>query len=114
MLINAGDKILLIARRNFDGDLRRHFVGEVTCANAMAVLGSGYVLVFNPRTTQYIRKPELRSRIISLMDGGNEINLLPKNTNIEKVVYKVSKDRHLVVTDDDTFAFDVDEFALQF
>ena len=46
MIVKPGDKIHVMSRRNFDNDLRRHFVGEVTQASDVAVLATGYVFVY--------------------------------------------------------------------
>jgi hypothetical protein len=111
MLINPGDKVHIIARRNFDGDLRRHFAGEVVNVTDVAISAVGYTFVFNARKNQYIRRPEQRNRIFSLIDSNNIINIIPKDANIEKVMYKMSPERQLVVTDDKTFSLNIDEFA---
>ena len=37
MVIDKGEKIHIVTRRNFEGDLRRHFVGEVVEVQDAAV-----------------------------------------------------------------------------
>jgi hypothetical protein len=111
MIIKPGDKIHVIARRNFEGDMRRHFAGEITEASESVVLAKGYVFAFNSRTNQYVRRPEQRTRVVSLVDAKNIINMLPIEANIENITYQASKERVLVVTDGITFTLNIDEFA---
>ena len=58
---------------------------------------------------QFERRPELRTRIISLTDGNLIINLLPPETDVAKVRYEMLGDR-LLVTDVEDLRLDIDEF----
>jgi hypothetical protein len=111
MVLKAGEKIHVMFRRKFDGDLRRHFAGEVTEASEQAARVDGYIFILHVMDNRYVRIQGLRTRIISLTDAGNIINVLPRNANIEKTAYTMSKEKHLVVTDGETFVLDVNEFG---
>jgi hypothetical protein len=112
MLVQPGEKLHVVERRRFESDVRRHFVGEVDDVKDLAARMTGYTFVFNGAKNEYVRKPEKRTRIVSLSDGANLINILPRHAKIEDVSY-VFQDRTLVVTDGQTFSLDINEFSAQ-
>jgi len=111
MLLKPGEKIHVITRRYFDGDLRRHFVGQVVAATESAARVQGYAFVFYPGPNEYVRRPDLRERIIALGDTGNIINVIPESVNLEELVYRPSEQNRLVVTDRKSFSLDINEFS---
>lgn len=112
MILELGEKIHLMVRRNFENDLRRHFIGEVLVADTDVARVAGYVFIFDHSANEYIRRPEKRIRIIGLTDSGNIINVLPATADIEKAEYTQSPENKLVVTDNKTFTLDINEFGL--
>jgi hypothetical protein len=113
MVLKLGEKIHVIVRRRWEDDLRRHFVGEVTDATENVVRIKGYVFVFHPGTNKYIKRPDLRDRIVSLTDSGNIINILPPAVDLDKVSYQTSRDERLVLTDGE-YSLDINEFGASF
>jgi len=111
MVLEQGEKIHVIMRRNFENDLRRHFIGEVVIANETLARVEGFAFVLDSTSGRYIRRPEKRIRIISLTDSGNIINVLPDNANIEDAQYTQTQDSKLVVSDGKTFSLDINEFG---
>jgi hypothetical protein len=111
MLLKPGEKIHVITRRLFEGDPRRHFAGEVVAANESIARVKGYAFVFNPGPNNYVRRPDLRERIISLVDAGNVINVILVDVNLEDLVYRPSEGNRLVVTDNGSFRLDINEFS---
>lgn len=111
MLLQSGEKIHVITRRSFDGDLRRHFVGQVIAANESTARVKGFTFVFYPGPNEYVRRPDMRERIIALSDAGNIINVIPENINLEDLVYRASEQNRLVVTDHKSFSLDINEFS---
>ena len=101
----------MVTRRQFENDLRRHFAGEVTGVTESAVCVEGYVFVYDTSRAEFMRRPELRTRIISLVDVGNVINVLPDETAIDQLRYEVAKTGRLVVTDGKTVTLDIQEFG---
>jgi len=101
----------VITRRSFDGDLRRHFVGQVIAANESTARVKGFTFVFYPGPNEYVRRPDMRERIIALSDAGNIINVIPENINLEDLVYRASEQNRLVVTDHKSFSLDINEFS---
>ena len=114
MILEVGEKIHVMIRRRFENDLRRHFVGEITEVGENVVRVEGYTFVLDTVTKQYTRRPELRTRIISLTDSGNIINVIPAATKLEAVTYKMSEDNRLIVTDGEHLSLDVNEFGVRF
>jgi hypothetical protein len=110
-VLKPGEKIHVITRRLFEGDIRRHFAGEVVAANESIARVKGYAYVFYPGPNEYVRRPELRERIIALADAGNVINVMPESVNLEELVYRPSEQNRLVVTDNRSFHLDINEFS---
>ena len=111
MIIEVGEKIHVITRRNFTDDLRRHFVGVVQAIAGDTVRLQGYTFVFNPNALEYRRRPELRTRIFGLADSQLIVNVLPNEVKIESFQY-VKWDGRLVVTDGSAFSLDINEFGV--
>jgi hypothetical protein len=111
VLLMPGERIHVITRRLFEGDLRRHFVGEIVAANNRAVRVKGYAFIFYPARNEYVRRPELRERIIALADAGEIINVIPGNVSLEELTYRPSEENRLVVTDGKSFRLDINEFS---
>ena len=112
MVLELGEKIHVIIRRNFEGDLRRHFIGEVIAASGILVRLAGYAFVLDSTTGKYIRCPEKRIRIISLAESGYVINVLPANAEIQNAQYTKTQENRLVVSDGKTFSLDINEFGV--
>jgi hypothetical protein len=111
MIIEPGEKILVIIRRLFEMDLRRHFVGEIVGISESIVKVKGRAIVHNSVTNQYEIKPDIRLRILSLVDARNIINIIPREAIIEDVKYVLTDEKKLVVTDGETFTLDINEFS---
>ena len=88
-----------------------HFVGEVKTISETAVRAEGYVFVFNTVKNEYIRRDAVRTRIISIVDGGNIINVLPQGILLKNLRYRQSKENRLILTDDASFELDINEFG---
>lgn len=111
MLLSPGEKIQVIARRRFDGDMMRHFVGEVTACTEGVARVEGYTFLYDSETAEFARRPERRVRIISLSDAGNIVTVLPAEVVLEDVRYAFSEEGRMIVTDGKGFALDVNEFS---
>lgn len=110
-MLEPGEKIHVITRRYFDGDIRRHFAGQVVAASDNVARVQGYAFVFYPGPNEYVRRPETRERIIALSDAGNIIHILPQNVRLENLVYQKSEQNRLVVTDNKSYSLDINEFS---
>ena len=109
-LVNPGEKVHVIERRMFDGDARRHFVGEVESSTESAMRVTGYTFVCNPMTGNFDRREPSRTRIIPLGAAGVVVYVIPEHIDIEAVYYEWSAGNRLVVRAGRWEAF-LDEFA---
>ena len=109
-MIEPGTPIHVAERRHFDGDLRRHFVGEVLTMGANALTAGGWGFVYDVNRDRWERLPDRRARVVSLIDSRLLIRLLPTDVDVDEIHYTVEKGRH-VVTDGRSFSLDVNEFG---
>ena len=110
MLVDIGEKVHVIERRLFEGDVRRHFCGVVERAGNEVIRVTGYVYVYDPGSTTYIRSDSRRTRLIPLVSSGFVVNVVPFDTDVESIRY-VERDGRLVVTDGAGFTLDINEFG---
>jgi len=108
----AGEKYHIVTRRWFPEDIRRHFVGEVIGGTDGLVEIQGYSFIFHPGTNEFRRRPELRTRVLSLGDAGHIVTKLPREVVVESLEYQVVN-TGLVVTDGEGFSLDIHEFGPQ-
>lgn len=111
MILKVGEKVHVIIRRNFESDLRRHFLGEVTEVSGTLARITGFAFVLDNVTNQYVRRPDRRTRIIGLAESGYIINILPEQADIDNARYTQTKESKMAVTDGKTFALDINEFG---
>lgn len=84
---------MIITRRRFEEDTRRHFAGVVTEAVGTAVRVEGYSFLFDTSKNQFVK--------------------MPANAVIENLVYKVSDRGNLILTDNQQFSMDINEFGVK-
>lgn len=85
MILNQGDKVLVIHRRIFEGDKSRFFIGITEEYDQGVAKIKGNTFASNPHTTEVIRKPEERTKLISISSGTLFVYLLPPSTDLEKL-----------------------------
>jgi hypothetical protein len=112
MLLSTGDKLHVITRRLFEGDLRRHFVGEVLAVSEVGVRIEGYVFVFDTVKNQFVKRLEKRIRLIGFLDCGHIVKVIPSEVKLDELEYRLSPEKHLVVTDGKGFSLDINEFGV--
>ena len=110
MIFDIGEKVHIVERRNFEDDVRRHFIGEITRVSERAIRLNGFVWVFDRTKGAFIKKSDLRERVI-FPGERHMINVLPKNAVIAKCTYMMDPTRGLIVTDGTTFALEITEFT---
>jgi hypothetical protein len=98
-----------MTRRLFEDDIHCHFVGAVVATSETLTELRGHTFIFQQSTGGYARLPEERTRIFSLGEAGHIVNKIPKQVDVNAVVYKLV-DSHLVITDG-TFSLPVNEFG---
>jgi hypothetical protein len=110
MILNVGEKVHVIHRRFFEKEARRHFVGVVDAYENGVARVTGHVYTVDRTRFAFVRRPEKRTRIISLYSGDLLINILPEHVDLEKVVYKQEK-KAVRVTDGSDWYLDLSEVA---
>ena len=111
MILKNGEKVFIISRRIFEKDLRRHFVGEVLESNEAVARVRGYAFVYDDINSDFVRREELRTRIIPLTDAGYIINLLPSEVVLEEISYQTDERNQRTITDGKTFQLNISEFS---
>lgn len=111
-VIQEGDILHVITRRVFDNDARRHFVGRVLDASGGLVRIEGHAFVYHSGDSRFHKHKERRIRIIDAGDSGHIVNVLPAELDIDRIQYGLDENRHLVITDGDSFELDINEFGL--
>lgn len=110
MILDIGEKVLVVDRAYFREDLRRHFIGEVKKCTENAIRANGYTYVWDQEKGIFVRKPEHRERVI-FPDEASTIFVIPSEVDIEEVHYETEQRMGLVVTDGKKFNLEMSEFT---
>lgn len=110
MILDIGEKIHIIERQWFHEDLHRHFIGEIVRCEGTTIRVKGHVWVFDGSRGEFIRKPEVRDRVVQLGERLT-INIIPPEVNLSEVKYVTDMQKGLVVTDGKKFNLDVTEWT---
>jgi hypothetical protein len=108
MILNKGEKIHVIHRRHFEKDLHRHFVGVVEEYDSGVARVNGYVYTVDMAKFVFVKRPDRRIRVISVISGDLLVNVLPAAVDIENIVYKQEK-KAVRVTDGSEWHLDISE-----
>jgi len=110
MILRSGEKVHVIHRRYYDKDQHRHFIGHVEAYEGGIARVVGHVFTVDTVKFQYVRRPELRTRIISIVGGDLLINVIPDSVDLDKITYKQEK-KGVRVTDGSAWHLDLSEFT---
>ena len=110
-MLEKGEKVFVITRRLFDGDRIRQFVGEVIKSSDTAMKVRGYVFVHDDFTNEIVRREDVRTRIVSLIDAANIILVISKEVILENVQYEIDDMNQRVLTDKASFSMNLNEFG---
>ena len=110
-MLDKGEKVFVITRRLFEGDRIRLFVGEVQKSSNVTIKVRGYAFVHDEFTNAIVRREDIRTRIISTVDAVNIIMVIPKEVILENVKYKLNDMNERVITDNDSFSMNLNEFG---
>jgi len=110
-ILKRGENILVIHRRRFDKDIRRHFIGTVDAYEDGVARASGYVFVIDDLNKHlFMKRPDRRTKLVPIGSGDVIVNILPEPVDIEEVRYVLSE-RTLWITDGNGWKMDVKEFG---
>ncbi len=110
MVLKQGEKLHVIHRRFYKDDQHRHFIGLVEEFNGTLARVVGHVYTVDTTQFIFVRRPEVRTRIISLVGGDLLVNIIPANVDLAKIVYKQEK-KAVRITDGSDWHLDISEFT---
>lgn len=110
MILQKGEKIHVIHLRHLEKEPQRHFVGVVEAYECGIARVVGHIYAVDSVKAAFFRRPELRTRIISLQSGDAIVNILPPTVDLEKIVYKQEK-KSVRVTDNKDWHMDISDLA---
>lgn len=108
-VLEREEKVLIITRRLFSGDVRRHVVGSVERYDPGSVRVRGYEFVHDAGKGSFVKRKSQRTRIFPL-DNHLIVFVLPYDTDLGAVHYEATKESGLVVTDGKEFKLEINEF----
>jgi hypothetical protein len=109
-ILSPGEKIHVIHRRQLEKEVHRHFVGVVDAYENGVARVSGHVYTVDITKLKFFRRPEPRTRIISLLSGDAFVNVLPASVDLEKVIYH-QESKGVRVTDGSDWHLDISEYV---
>jgi hypothetical protein len=108
-VIAVGENVVIITKRTFADDLRRHFIGTVTACSGSLVRVEGHAWIAN-NVGGYERRSDRRTRVFSLAYGGEVALIVPPSVDLAKLSYRIVTGR-LIITDDAEFSLEITEFG---
>ena len=113
MIIESGDKVHLVYRALYENSTRRHFLGQVIDVERAVCRLEGFSFIYDSKSAEYRRKPELRTTIVDLGESGYIVNIVDPKVILKNVIYQYNRDVGLVVTDGLDFILDINEFSFR-
>ena len=109
-ILSKGEKVHVLIRREYEVDIRLRFAGEVVETTDTVVRLRGYAFVFDTDLGKFVRSAEQMERIVSLVDSGNIIHVIPREVKLEELRFVDERDRN-VLTDGKSFSMTTDAFG---
>jgi hypothetical protein len=106
MIINIGEYVHIIHRQFFQSDAQRHFVGTVEGHEGNLIRVKGYLFAMDSTQSLFVRREQLRTRIVSLGDAVI-VNVLPSHVKIDEITYTHRPNGDVLVTDGTDWHFDI-------
>ena len=110
-MLKKGEKVFVITRRLFEGDRNRQFVGEILDSSDTVMKVRGYVFVHDDFTNEIVRREDVRTRVISLVDAVNIILVIPNEVILEDVQYEIDDTNQRMLSDKASFSMNLNEFG---
>lgn len=109
-ILSPGEKVHIIHRRFFEHEPHRHFVGVVDAYDNGVMRVTGHVFTVDTMSFQFVRRADVRVRIVSASGGEVIINVLPASVDLAKVHYRQEANL-LRVTDGSEWHLDISEIT---
>lgn len=106
MTLNTGEYVHIIHRQLFRDDAQRHFVGTVESHEGTIIRVKGHLFAMDSTNSQFVRREQLRTRIISL-NGAVIVNVLPAHVKIDEITYTHRANGDVLVTDGTDWRLDI-------
>lgn len=113
MILQEGDKLLVVHRRLFEGDKARYFIGIVDGYEHGITKVTGYTWVREQFGGNFTRKGDLKTKIFSIASGTLIIYLLPQEVDLNALQLEHFKDGREILTDGSKFKMDLAEHGSQ-
>ena len=110
MILTQGEKVHVIHRRHYEKDHHRHFVGVVDAYENGVARVTGHVYTVDPVKFSFMRRPETRTRLVSVISGDVLVNILPPKVSLEKIFYKQER-KAVRVSDGSDWYLDLSEYT---
>jgi len=110
MILKEGEKVHIIHRRIYEKDLHRHFIGVVESYDGGVARVTGHVYTVDTVKFAFVKRPEVRTRLVSIVSGDVLVNVIPAKVNLEKITYKQER-KAVRVTDGSDWRLDLSEYT---
>jgi hypothetical protein len=110
MMLNEGDKVLVVHRRLYERDEPRFFVGRVDAFENGIVKVTGHSYVRDMMSGRMVEKMESRTKILSLTSGTLIIYQLHQDVALDSVQF-TSDDGCVSMSDRNRFTMNLSEYA---
>ena len=91
MLLENGNKILVVHRRLFEKDHSRFFVGAVQGYESGVAKVTGYAFGRDNISQNIVRKQEARTKLIGISSGALIVYCLPDEISVDDVTFFVAE-----------------------
>lgn len=109
MILEIGSTILVAHRRLFLEDQARFFIGNVEAYENGIARVTGHSWVCEQVRGDILRKPDLRTKIVSLSSGTLIAYLLPANLDLTKLKILHKHNQATILTDGGSFTMDISD-----
>lgn len=110
MILKPGEKVHVIHRRLYEKDNHRHFIGVVDVYDQGVARVTGHVYTVDQVKFAFVKRPEVRTRLVSVIAGDVLVNVIPNKVNLEKITYKQER-KAVRVTDGSEWHLDLSEYS---
>jgi hypothetical protein len=108
-ILENGDKVLIVHRRLYPSDMPRFFAGTVeTFADGLALV-AGYTWEREQFAGKFRRKDDMRKKIVPIASGTVLAYLLPRQTEVDRLVIETLGRDTVWLTDRGAFRMDLTE-----
>ena len=108
-MLKQGEKLLIDHRRLFDKDPPRFFIGEVEAYETGLAKVKGYTFVKDFLSGNMKKKPDILTKIMSIISGTFIVYQLPVTVLLDSVRFELDQEGALILRDEEGFAMDVGE-----